>query len=420
MWRSNFLPSCVQSASHGLSQYLANCSSLSQRAIGPLLELLTDNTAAPAAQQLARLAESGTALADILVHSEAVPPLVQMLRMSATPQAGRVQACKALGAMALHSAIGRTALVQQNAVPALVACLNDQPVQEAAVVALGNIAHGNAADRDAIVAVRGIGALLGMLKRGSASCQAGAVRALANLAASPQHIEKLARPQCLIPLVRQLRAATSAQSQMAAIALTNIASGGSKCVKAIVAARAVAPLVRLLEQEAGASCQACACGALAALAQDGYASMQTVDAMAAPQLCTLLTSESEDCRWQAARALARLARCSQYCRDKVVEGGVIEQLIRLLISSDGKEVHLWAARALREILRGGHQHHEAVLQAGGLKALQGVCNSSQGSVRKAASKALNRLAGRNKLLQLVLVGGLVAGALIGDKLMRAG
>ena len=200
-------------------------------------------------------------------------------------------------------------MIKHNAVECLMMCISSPDVRlhEAAVVVLGTLARIRNG-RNCAWGRGGGTAGCAAAQRSTPSCQAVANEALTKLATSPHHSEVLVQKQAVVPLVRHLRGDAEAQPEMAATALAHIASGGGKCVEAIIRTGAVDILVRLLSTPAAPAMQACSCVALAALAVSLKGCKALLQAGAMPSLVRLLASEHEECQWQATCVLACLAK----------------------------------------------------------------------------------------------------------------
>lgn len=325
--------------------------------VAPLVALLrssTDSTAVFAARAVRYLASAGDdGLRRAIADAGALEALVALLQ--SRKQQAVAEAAGALAALALCPAVCES-IAAAGALPPLLQLIDSyDAATDASILSSGdvgdtaailaaqtvaNMAASNCIVRNAVVAVRGLDALVALADFSAPAAQEAAAAALAALAAD--------------------------QRQNSAV-----------CVSAV-------PALVLLADSGAPEAQAHAAGALACIAADGEPGCsQLVTFGAVKRLVMLVKSGTSAAKQRGAAALAHIAASSSAACDDMINAGVLKPLPALV--SSGSDA---AAKLVAALAAGSGERRDKVVAAGTLVPLVSLLTWGSLAAQEAAAKAM--------------------------------
>ena len=361
--------------------------------IPPLVELLDSRfplaheNATNALWHLAANEDNQSAIA----RAGGIPLLVQLLHSEATIVQQYTTA--AIESLSRDHTENQIALAKMGAIEPLVDLLGCDNVetQEHAVGALLNLASHDEESRNAVVKK-----LVAVLDIRNAAAQMKAAEALAVLAArSSENRKAITAAQAIPPLVKLLgdgrRARSGTPQERAAAVLADLARSGENKIT-IVTSGGVGPLVAMLSSESPEAATHAA-GGLWHLAALGSNKKTIADASAIAPLVTLLKQGTLDAQRYAAGALWHLTSSADN-KVAMIDAGAIVPLIKCL-SSKNAEAREYAAAVVSALARSGGKdpaNKRSVVAAGGIAPLIKCLSEKSTSTQKHAACALWGLA----------------------------
>ena len=203
-------------------------------------------------------------------------------------------------------------------------------------------------------------------------------------------------------LVNVLGLRNAAAQMKAAEALAVLAARSDENRKAITAAKAIEPLVRLLgdgRRVRTATPQERAAAVLADLARVGENKKRIVEEGGVPPLAAMLSSDSHEAQTHAAAALWQIAALGNN-RPAITDAGAIKPLVMLLgVTGDGENesaplaqlTHKFATGALFH-LSSSADNKVAMVNAGAIPLLTGILESRSADAREHAAAVVSALA----------------------------
>ena len=353
--------------------------------IQPLVDLLktkADSYENPtkALWHLATTEDNQTAIA----KAGGIAPLVSLLT---SPKEMTAQyASAALRTLAREHPENQIALAKAGAIAPLVDLLgsDSQETQEHSVGALLHLASQDVASRNAVVLK-----LVAVLNLRNAAAQMKAAEALAVLAGrSDENRKAITAANAIEPLVRLLgdgrRVRAKTPQERAAAVLSNLARSGDN-KKAIVEAGSVAPLVAMLSSDAPEA-QTHAAAALAHLVALGSNRPVITGAGAIQPLVALLGSPSVDAQKHASGALYHLASSADN-KVQMANTGAIPLLVTVL-ESRSSEAREHAAGVVSALARTQGGNKKALFNAGAVRPLVFLLSDLKPMTQRHAACAL--------------------------------
>ena len=377
-----------------------------QRSVSGALPLVATNSAITAALKksnvaagaLATLAKDNIINQTMITEEEGIPPLVALLNHK-TPMHkvdSYEHTCKALWHLAATEE-NQVAIAKAGGIAPLVALLASESgtTQQYAAAALQSLARDHTENQIALTKAGAIAPLVDILGSDSADTQEHAVGALLSLASHDVNSRNAVVKKLIAVL--DLRSATAQMN--AAEALAVLAARSEENRKAITAANAIEPLVRLLgdgRRVRANTPQERAAAVLADLARSSDNKSAIVAANGVGPLIAMLSSDSVATQTYASGALWQLAALGTN-KTTIAEAGAIPPLVTLL-SSSSTETHKCAAGALWHLASSAESKIQ-MGDAGAIPLLVQVLSSKSGEAREHAAAVLSALArslGTNK------------------------
>jgi len=313
-----------------------------------------------------------------------ITPVVALLtsESSVTQQ----YAAAGLQSLARDHTENQIALAKAGAIAPLVDILGSDSAatQEHAVGALLSLASHDIDSRNAVVR-----RLIAVLDLRNALSQMNAAEALAVLAArSDDNRKAITAAHAIEPLVRLLgdgrRVRASTPQESAAAVLADLARSSDN-KKAIVGAGGVNPLIAMLSSDSIAT-QTYASGALWQLAALGTNKTIIADAGAIPPLVALLSSTSSDAQKFSAGALWHLASSADN-KTQMVSTGAIQLLVQVLHSKSA-EAREHATAVLSALARSQGNNKKLIYNAGALEPLIALLDDMRSMTQRHAACCL--------------------------------
>jgi len=377
-----------------------------QRSVSGALPHVATNSAITAALKksnvaagaLATLAKDNIINQTMITEEEGIPPLVALLNHK-TPMHkadSYEHTCKALWHLAATEE-NQVAIAKAGGIAPLVALLASESgtTQQYAAAALQSLARDHTENQIALTKAGAIAPLVDILGSDSADTQEHAVGALLSLASHDVNSRNAVVKKLIAVL--DLRSATAQMN--AAEALAVLAARSEENRKAITAANAIEPLVRLLgdgRRVRANTPQERAAAVLADLARSSDNKSAIVAANGVGPLIAMLSSDSVATQTYASGALWQLAALGTN-KTTIAEAGAIPPLVTLL-SSSSTETHKCAAGALWHLASSAESKIQ-MGDAGAIPLLVQVLSSKSGEAREHAAAVLSALArslGTNK------------------------
>ena len=319
-----------------------------------------------------------------IARAGGIAPLVALLMSDSEVTAQ--YAAAALCSLARDNTENQVALAKAGAIAPLVELLgsDSSDTQEQAVGALLYLASHDIASRNAVVE-----RLVALLDVRNAAAQMKSAEALAVLAArSDDNRKAITAASAIVPLVRLLgdgrRTRKDTPQERAAAVLADLSRSGDN-KKKIVEAGGINPLVAMLSSDSP-EVQAHAAGALWQLAALGNNKGPIADAGAIPPLVAMLRSEVPEAQAHATGALWHLASSADN-KVSMVTAGVIPLIIPVL-ESRLAEARQHAAAVVSALARTQGGNKKAIYNAGGIKPLTALLSDKKAVTQRHAACAL--------------------------------
>lgn len=361
-----------------------------EHGIPPLVELLKSKTGSHkvdsyenATKALWHLAETEDNQAAI-AKAGGIAPLVSLL----TSESGETQqyAAAALQSLARDHTENQISLAKAGAITPLVDLLGSDTTetQEHAVGCLLSLASHDVESRNSVVK-----RLVGVLDMRNAAAQMKAAEALAVLAArSDENRKAITAAAAIEPLVRLLgdgrRVRAATPQERAAAVLSDLARAGDN-KKKIVEAGGVNPLVAMLSSDSREA-QTHAAGALLQLAALGSNKTIIAAAGAIPLLVNLLRCDTVDTQKFSTGALWHLASSADN-KTEMVNAGAIPLLVAVL-ESPSSEAREHAAAVVSALARSQGGNKKVIYQKGGIAPLVKLLTDARPITQRHAACAL--------------------------------
>ena len=347
-----------------------------------------------AAGALATLAKDNIINQLIITEEQGIPPLVDLLRTKASSFENPT---KALWHLAVTED-NQTAIGKAGGIAPLVSLLTSdhELTVQCAAAAIRSLARDHPENQIAVAKAGAIAPLIDLLGSDDTETQKHAVGALLHLASQ----DMASRNAVVQRLVAVLSLRNAAAQMKSAEALAVIAARSDENRKAITAANAIDPLVRLLgdgRRVRTETPQERAAAVLADLARVGGDNKKAiVDAGSVPALVAMLSSDSPEAACHAAAALWQLAALGSN-RPAISEAGAIKPMVSLLQhgSTDAKK---FATGTLWH-LASSADNKTQMIGFGAIPLLVAVLESKSAEAREHAAavvSALARTQGPNK------------------------
>ena len=302
-------------------------------AVAPLVQLLkssSDDLLYPATQALAYLAVDADVARVLAV--DALAPLLQLLVSSSTSESVQLRAARAVAAIADGNAGPVTAA---GAIPLLAQLLksSSEDMQREALRALYFLTNANV--KAPVVTADTISLLADLLRAsGPADVRCVAAQVLGHLVAGSSAQSDAIAARAIDPLVSLLQSSTEKLQYAALAVLVTLSEGNNKANQAkIVAVGAIDPIVRILKAAASEQSREAAVMMLATIVQQ-YSKL-IAKAGAIPLLVKCLTDNSTTTQEVAAYALGAIAITSDN-HAAILAAAPLLPLVHLLTSSSEK------------------------------------------------------------------------------------
>ena len=206
--------------------------------------------------------------------------------------------------------------------------------------------------------------------RTSIKAQELATAVLSNLAALEECVKGIVQANGLRPVVSMLSSGSHAAAHAAAV-LSAIAQSSVRNKRSILSEGGLVPLVNLLSKEQRPKAKAEAAGALKSLTSGQPQTQRAVAEQGAIKSLIHMLSESEElCLVRAAGALAELCKDSASNQDAVrTTASGIGKLVNLLTTSAADNVHAEVAAALAVLADGNGKNQDEIAAVGGIEPL---------------------------------------------------
>ena len=354
-----------------------------------------------AAGALATLAKDNIVNQLMITEDAGIPPLVDLLKEASADEGAYESPTRALWHLAATED-NQTAIARAGGIAPLVTLLtshSDSTAQYAAA-ALCSLARDHTENQVALAKAGAIAPLVELLGSDSADTQEHAVGALLYLASQ----DAASRNAVVQRLVAVLDLRNAAAQMKSAEALAVLAARSDENRKAITAANAVEPLVRLLgdgRRVRTATPQERAAAVLADLARSSDNKKAIVEKGGVNPLVAMLSSDSPEAQKHAAGALWQLAALGNN-RATIVSAGAIPLLVKLLAQTENAnrangtdelmaQTQRFATGALWHLASSADNKTEMVV-AGAIPLLVAVLHSKSNDARENASAVLSSLA----------------------------
>ena len=339
-----------------------------------------------AAGAIATLAKANTVIQITVTEEGGISPLVDLLKSASGEYENPTRSLWHLA----ESADNQSAIASAGGVGPLVHLLKSQSEETClcAAAALRSLAYEHVENQVLIAKAGAIEPLIDLLGSDSTETQEHAVGALLHLASN----DVASRNAVVQRLVAVLALRNAAAQMKATEALAVLAARSDENRKAITAAAAIEPLVRILgdgRRVRANTPQERSAAVLADLARIGDNKKIIVDSGAVQPLVMMLSADSDEARTPAAAALFQLAALGSN-RPSMVEAGCIRPLVELLRSTS-TDTQKFATGALWHLASSADNKTQMV-SAGVIPLLVNVLESRSSEAREHSAAVLSALA----------------------------
>ena len=340
-----------------------------------------------AAGALATLAKDNVINVITITEEEGIPPLLELLKDSKTSSHENATRCVwHLG----QTEENQTAIPRAGGIVPLVKLLSSDSArtQQYTAAALESLARDHTENQIALAKAGAIDPLVYLLGSESQETQVHAVGALLYLASHDED----SRNAVVKRLVEVLEARNAAAQMKAAEALAVLASRSTENRKAITAASAIEPLVRLLgdgRRVRSDTPQERAAAVLSDLARLGENKVRIVQQGGASPLVAMLSADSDKAQTNAAGAIWQLAMIGAN-KAAIADTGAIAPLV-ILVSKGTAEAQKFSTGALWQLAAVG-DNKAAMVAAGAIPPLVSNLNSNSAELVEYAAAVLSMLA----------------------------
>ena len=232
--------------------------------------------------------------------------------------------------------------------------------------------------------------LVAQIATGTAEVRDHAAAQLRSLATQNhgQHQPDILAANAVAPLVKLLSSGTAHSQESAAATLGVLSLGKVDAQSAVVAAGGIVPLVTLLKM-GSPKVQEVAASALAALDADISHQHGIIKAGAIPHLIAILKGSSGAAQAFAAQAIANAAAFSCEVQRSICNAGSIQLLLSLLGAGKAQKP---AASALAKLAHDNKEVQAQITEAGGIAPLLALLNGIDMDAQVSAADALSEMA----------------------------